>query len=335
LEARLESARRASEIHKRRTGKALRVTEADVQNEEMYEEEDDLPASFAYGLGSAANFEFRMRMQAYYEQQLALRNAMAYASAGGNLNAIPPPPPITLRDYYTRFAQQYPLTGLSSNQYLFPPPQMPATMAPNLAQPSAPMPVPGSANPSSPSISSTKSSSPAKSPVVNHSRRVSSSVAPYSSANSQRHRRASSNTNQIPSAQSQIQHPSVLKTKIEPDFQQTNFHNDYTTQSFQTPIHPFSTQLPTHLQQYNLADFVDPMPTIPVQSIAMEKAAPTDEITATATDFFTTSSEWADFISQNQQAPSKITPYDDGTNWDDYLQGDANWIFASQSEQEQ
>jgi hypothetical protein len=41
LEARIESARRASEIHKKRTGRALRVTEEDVVNEEMYEEEDD------------------------------------------------------------------------------------------------------------------------------------------------------------------------------------------------------------------------------------------------------------------------------------------------------
>lgn len=42
IEARVESARRASEIHERRTGKRLRVTEQDVINEEMYEEEDDL-----------------------------------------------------------------------------------------------------------------------------------------------------------------------------------------------------------------------------------------------------------------------------------------------------
>lgn len=41
LEARVESARRASEIHKKRTGRSLRVTEQDVINEEMYEEEDD------------------------------------------------------------------------------------------------------------------------------------------------------------------------------------------------------------------------------------------------------------------------------------------------------
>jgi hypothetical protein len=47
LEARIESARRASEIHKKRTGRALRVTEQDVINEEMYEEEDDdLPTQY-------------------------------------------------------------------------------------------------------------------------------------------------------------------------------------------------------------------------------------------------------------------------------------------------
>jgi hypothetical protein len=40
IEARLESARRASEIHKRRCGRGLRVTEEAVMNEEMYEEED-------------------------------------------------------------------------------------------------------------------------------------------------------------------------------------------------------------------------------------------------------------------------------------------------------
>ncbi|KFY52603.1 hypothetical protein V496_08323 [Pseudogymnoascus sp. VKM F-4515 (FW-2607)] len=47
LEARVESARRASEIHKRRTGRSLRVSEEDVINEEMYEEEeDDLPHQY-------------------------------------------------------------------------------------------------------------------------------------------------------------------------------------------------------------------------------------------------------------------------------------------------
>ncbi|RHZ82248.1 hypothetical protein Glove_110g110 [Diversispora epigaea] len=41
MEARIESARKASEIHKKRTGKALRITPEDVRNEEMYQEIND------------------------------------------------------------------------------------------------------------------------------------------------------------------------------------------------------------------------------------------------------------------------------------------------------
>ena len=41
LEARVQSARAASEIHKRRTGKGFKITEEIVLKEEMYEEEED------------------------------------------------------------------------------------------------------------------------------------------------------------------------------------------------------------------------------------------------------------------------------------------------------
>ncbi|KAK3321624.1 hypothetical protein B0H66DRAFT_176642 [Apodospora peruviana] len=41
IEARVASARQASDIHKRRTGKGFRITEQIVQQEEMYEEEED------------------------------------------------------------------------------------------------------------------------------------------------------------------------------------------------------------------------------------------------------------------------------------------------------
>ncbi|PNY27586.1 Uncharacterized protein TCAP_02491 [Tolypocladium capitatum] len=55
IEARVQSARMASTIHKKRTGKALHITEQIVMNEEMYEEEDDdLPRSFRL-LGSQSH----------------------------------------------------------------------------------------------------------------------------------------------------------------------------------------------------------------------------------------------------------------------------------------
>ncbi|KIV96840.1 hypothetical protein PV10_00657 [Exophiala mesophila] len=79
LEARVESARRASEIHKRRTGRSLRVTEQDVINEEMYEEEDDdLPMHYRrltahLQTGSA---DFNRRLAAYLTQQVAVRSMM-------------------------------------------------------------------------------------------------------------------------------------------------------------------------------------------------------------------------------------------------------------------
>ncbi|KAI9717373.1 MAG: hypothetical protein M1812_004725 [Candelaria pacifica] len=82
LEARVESARRASEIHKRRTGRSLRVTEQDVVNEEMYEEEDDdLPFQYRrltahLQTGSA---DFNRRLTAYLTNHVAMRSALDQA----------------------------------------------------------------------------------------------------------------------------------------------------------------------------------------------------------------------------------------------------------------
>jgi hypothetical protein len=77
LEARIESARRASEIHKKRTGRALRVTEQDVVNEEMYEEEDDdLPTQYqrlnAHLHTTSVNFN--KKLHDYIATQHGVRN---------------------------------------------------------------------------------------------------------------------------------------------------------------------------------------------------------------------------------------------------------------------
>ncbi|CAG8954162.1 hypothetical protein HYFRA_00005781 [Hymenoscyphus fraxineus] len=82
LEARIESARRASDIHKRRTGRALKVTEQDVLNEEMYEEEDDdMPAHYRrltahLQTGSA---DFNRKLAAYLCTNVAMRSAVEQA----------------------------------------------------------------------------------------------------------------------------------------------------------------------------------------------------------------------------------------------------------------
>jgi hypothetical protein len=87
------------------------------------------------------------------------------------------------------------------------------------------------------------------------------------------------------------------------------------------------------MQQYNLADFINTTPaqTIPTQSIPLEQfsAVETDPV-----DFFSNSNEWQDFVAQSNTLPTKMTPYEDGTNWDDYLDGDANWLYSSQNDTE-
>lgn len=84
LEARVESARRASEIHKKRTGRSLRVTEADVINEEMYEEEDDdLPAQIRRITAHlhTGNDPFNRRLQSYLANHIAMRSALGQVVA--------------------------------------------------------------------------------------------------------------------------------------------------------------------------------------------------------------------------------------------------------------
>ncbi|TIA45763.1 hypothetical protein D6C79_05480 [Aureobasidium pullulans] len=81
LEARVESARRASEIHKRRTGRSLRVTEQDVINEEMYEEEDDdLPMQYRRLTAhlQTSNADFDRRLAAYLTNHVAMRAALGH-----------------------------------------------------------------------------------------------------------------------------------------------------------------------------------------------------------------------------------------------------------------
>ncbi|KAK4192241.1 hypothetical protein QBC35DRAFT_244520 [Podospora australis] len=49
LDDRIKSAQKASEIHKARTGKALKITREAVEKELMFEEEDDAPRTYAAG----------------------------------------------------------------------------------------------------------------------------------------------------------------------------------------------------------------------------------------------------------------------------------------------
>lgn len=105
----MESARRASEIHKRRTGRSLRVTEQDVINEEMYEEEDDdLPMQYRRLTAhlQTGNADFNRRLSAYLTNHVAMRSALEQSISNS-------------------YAQQYPNSPQFANQHsMFPSPML-------------------------------------------------------------------------------------------------------------------------------------------------------------------------------------------------------------------
>ncbi|KAF6805365.1 hypothetical protein CSOJ01_09566 [Colletotrichum sojae] len=80
IEARVQSAKMASEIHKKRTGKGFKISEAIVQAEEMYEEEeDDMPRSYRLlaahlQTGSA---EMNYRVNAFLANRVAMASMVA------------------------------------------------------------------------------------------------------------------------------------------------------------------------------------------------------------------------------------------------------------------
>ncbi|KAL7619492.1 hypothetical protein AAE478_010031 [Parahypoxylon ruwenzoriense] len=81
LEARVQSARQASEIHRRRTGRGLKVSEEIVLKEEMYEEEeDDLPRHYKYLTAhlQTNSPDMNHRVSAYITTQAAMATMARY-----------------------------------------------------------------------------------------------------------------------------------------------------------------------------------------------------------------------------------------------------------------
>jgi len=130
LEARIESARRASEIHKKRTGRGLRVTEEDVVNEEMYEEEDDdgpgqMRRMQAYLAMTNTSGVFDGRLNSYLMSQMATRNMLLNGGAfNPNMN---PNQPTTFFSYTPPHTnapcQMQSPSAVQPRAMAFPPPQ--------------------------------------------------------------------------------------------------------------------------------------------------------------------------------------------------------------------
>ncbi len=103
MEARVQSARMASEVHKKRTGRALRISEEAVRKEEVYEEdEDDLPIQyrlFAAQLPASA-IELNKRLDADVVARAAVGSLARYEE----VDRI--------------FARHFPTNLLTSQQFL-------------------------------------------------------------------------------------------------------------------------------------------------------------------------------------------------------------------------
>ncbi|KAI0206806.1 hypothetical protein F4808DRAFT_405426 [Astrocystis sublimbata] len=81
LEARVQSAKMASDIHRKRTGRGLRVSEEIVVKEEMYEEmEDEMPRHYKYLTAhlETSSPEMNHRLSAYVASQAAMAAIAKY-----------------------------------------------------------------------------------------------------------------------------------------------------------------------------------------------------------------------------------------------------------------
>lgn len=91
IEARVQSARQASEIHRKRTGKGFKITEEIVIKEEMYEEEDDdLPRSIHLlnAHMQTSSIDLNSRLESYLSNKVAFSNALARSNMAWRSNEI-------------------------------------------------------------------------------------------------------------------------------------------------------------------------------------------------------------------------------------------------------
>jgi hypothetical protein len=129
----MESARRASVIHEKRTGRALRVTEADVINEEMYEEINDLPSEYrrlnAHLQIQSTNFD--RRLLAYLATQMGTRQAVPDSWQNQHLHHNTHDETSgMLQERPQHIASSYLATGSATNHRQMPYPPAPQSMDP-------------------------------------------------------------------------------------------------------------------------------------------------------------------------------------------------------------
>jgi hypothetical protein len=179
IEARLESARRASEIHKRRCGRGLRVTEEAVLNEEMYEEEDPDYEQRVSRLRMAMNIP---NYVGYHPYQLHMMSRGSMDGGNGSMPSTPSAlgprqsfaannaeaPMFFYPAWFQQAAMQVPVSPLS--------PGVPASAGAALGPMSPP--VPAMQSPAIPSTPSTHFLPPTQFPIKKETPMIPKSIAP-------------------------------------------------------------------------------------------------------------------------------------------------------------
>lgn len=263
LEARVESARRASEIHKKRTGRALRVTEQDVINEEMYEEEDDgLPLSYRrltahLQTGSA---DFNRRLAAYLANQVAMRSAVDHMVHNQYAAAFPNAPQYAHNNpnsFDNPFLNNF-VTPPQPNQQQ--PQQSQQAPSPTQQQPQQlPSPQETTRSPPTPQVSSPISFRATPYPPPQSLKNAHSRAQSIAAASASRPNLTSpvvdSRRLSMPAPQRQSSSP--VQVKVEPPQQQTT--PQMTPQNFVPDTGPLTTTLPAESQMFFGAGFgLDP-----------------------------------------------------------------------------
>jgi hypothetical protein len=259
LEARVESARRASEIHKKRTGRSLRVTEQDVINEEMYEEEDDdLPSQYRRLTAhlQTNSSAFNQRLAAYLTGQVGVRSAIDQYLSNSYAQQFPNP---------QQFQHNPPMYQNPAMAQQFHQQMMQQSNSPTSMYRQAPYPIPNlhqrpsqmhgrSASIANPQLTSNKTQCPVL--PDDEKRRMSLASAPVSTGSPDLTRTPMSNTSSTPKTI-----PATPRTSFSQQPPLQLFQPQYNAGNINPDLSLFTTALPAESQMLlGLAlDHRDPM----------------------------------------------------------------------------
>ncbi|OAA49660.1 hypothetical protein NOR_01583 [Metarhizium rileyi] len=269
IEARVQSARQASEIHKKRTGKGFKITEEIVMREEMYEEDDDdMPRSIH--LLSAHMRTTSGDMNARVESYLANKVAFSHALAQSNLawrsndinrafaesfpNAMAPMPQQNAPQHMGGQGMQ----GMNQREACSPPiPYSPTAYSPTGYSPQSYSPVPASFSPGmSAPMSTTAATTGGSTPLAQSNHPFIASILGQSSKAGVRRRSVESSSAQGKRRRTSAKSPSARGSRTKMSSPGSSYLTSTSTHDTQ-PLHgaPLTADTPIKSIETNMGSF--------------------------------------------------------------------------------